>query len=93
MLNLFLSINSRSFKPILSSWFIFLNFAIFPSFKKFFVKVGESIAEWIAYLLLDPAAQGSNHYSDFFQQKFLMSIDRSALLRVIVDSAKSLIVY
>ena len=52
-----------------------------------------SIAQWIAYLLSDPANTGSNLGSRVFFGKIIdvaKLIDPSALLRVRVDSAKKL---
>ena len=56
---------------------------------------GGSISYWIAYLLMDPAAQDLNHYYGFFSEKIVditELIDRSALRRGRVDRTKSLIV-
>ena len=56
-----------------------------------------SIAQWLAYLLPDPTALGSNHGSGYYSEKKVINgavlIVSSALLRVRVYSAKSFIFY
>ena len=52
---------------------------------------GGSIAQWLAYLLLDPAAPGSNHVSWVFSEKILDVAQLTALHFVRVDSEKSLL--